>query len=240
MGNYMKANEAMTDREMMDQWLVVEFGRNNAPRFSGNAPSDATGAVGFVYVDSLCGITFNVEAWSKTDGNSFQIISRLGDTGLMLLLRYDIFAKYGKRLLTPSEQASFDLPTYPDWLSVYYEGEETMRALRALPLLDPFRAHGYPDDIECRLSDEAGLQAKGEEWVWVKVCQQEGDGLFIGKLLNEPHLDFGVHAGEMVYVDVSERKGCLVAVCLGSVAVLEKSFKSARCIQSPRCGNLSS
>ena len=55
-------------------------------------------------------------------------------------------------------------------------------------------------------------------WVWVKVLRPESDSLFIGQLLNEPLMDFGVHAGEMVYADVSERKGGPVAVCVGSVA----------------------
>ena len=60
------------------------------------------------------------------------------------------------------------------------------------------------------------MQALGTvSWVWVKVLRPESDSLFIGQLLNEPLMDFGVHAGEMVCVDVSERKGSLVAVCLG-------------------------
>ena len=50
----------------------------------------------FVYVDSLCGITFNVEAWAKRR-QFFQIIHAVV-TLADVALRYDIFAKYGKRL----------------------------------------------------------------------------------------------------------------------------------------------
>ena len=52
-------------------------------------------------------------------------------------------------------------------------------------------------------------------WVWVKVLRPESDSLFLGRLLNEPVQNVGVHEGEMVYVDVSERTGRLVAVCVG-------------------------
>ena len=41
----------MTDREMIDQWLVVEFGCGEVSRFSDNMALDADCAAGFVYVD---------------------------------------------------------------------------------------------------------------------------------------------------------------------------------------------
>jgi hypothetical protein len=64
-----------------------------------------------------------------------------------------------------------------------------MRALRALPLLDPVRAPGYPDDIKCLLFDKTG--SKDGEWIWAKVIRQDGDGLFLCRLINEPFQDFG-------------------------------------------------
>lgn len=49
----------------------------------------------------------------------------------------------------------------------------------------------------------------------MKLIQQDGDGLFLGRLLNEPWQNFGIHEGDMVDVRVSERKEGVVAACLG-------------------------
>jgi hypothetical protein len=203
----------MTDREMIDQWLVVGLERGEAARFSGDATLRADCAVGFVYVDSMCGMTFNVEAWCNTDGESLLAVSRPSDMKQRIMLRYDTFAGKAKRMLTHTERAALVFPAIPDWLSLYYQGDETMRVLRALPLLDPVRAPGYPDDIKCFLFDRNG--SKDGESIWAKVIGQGGDGCFLCRLLNEPYQDFGVHEGEMVSVALAEQEDGLVAVCLG-------------------------
>jgi hypothetical protein len=203
----------MTDREMIDQWLVVGLERGEAARFSDDATLRADCAVGFVYVDSMCGMTFNVEAWCNTDGKSLLAVSRPSDTKQRIMLRYDTFAGKAKRMLTQTERAALVFPTIPDWLSLYYQGDETTRALRALPLLDPVRAPGYPDDIKCFLFDRSG--SKAGESIWAKVIRQGGDGCFLCRLLNEPYQDFGVHEGEMVSVALAEQEDGPVAVCLG-------------------------
>ena len=203
----------MTDREMIDQWLVVEFGCGEVSRFSDNMVLDADCAAGFVYVDSMCGMTFYVEAWCSTDGDSLRAVFRPSDRNQRIMLRYDSFVEKTKRLLTPSEQTFLDLPAFPDWLSFYYEGTEPIRAIRELSLLDPIRAPGYPDDIKCLLFDKTG--SKDGEWIWAKMIRQGSDGLFLCRLLNEPFHDFGFHEGEMVCVAVSDRKEGLVSVCVG-------------------------
>jgi len=206
-----KKKPSMTDREMIDQWLVVKLGRDGVHLLSGDVKLDADCAVGFVYVDSMCGITFNVEAWCIRQPHSLRAVSRPGDTKQRIMLRYDTFAGKAMRRLTPSEHAALKLPDVPDWLSIYYENTEPLRALRALPLLDPLRAPGYPDDIQCLLYDKTGK--KDGEWVWARLFRQESDDIFFCRLQNEPMQDFGVHAGEEICVKVSERPQGLLSIC---------------------------
>ena len=211
----------MTDREMLDQWIVVELECDEASRLSENTDLDISCAVGFVYVDSMCGMTFNVEAWCNTHGHSLQAVSHPSDTKRRLMFRYDYFEKKPKRLLTPSERTGLGFPEFPDWLSIYYEyeGAQATRALRALTLLDSVRAPGYPDDINCVLVDQTG--SKGEESVWAKVIRQEDEGLFLCQLLNEPLQDFGLHKWDRIYVVVSERNTWLASVSVGKPTGME-------------------
>jgi len=202
----------MTDREIVDQWLVVELSRKEVADFSGDAQLDADCAVGFVYVDSMCGMTLNVDAWCMAEGGSLRPISRPWDEKHRVMLRYDCFAGKRNRLLTPPERDTLGMPSLPDWLQHYYAGEETTRALRALPLLDPVRAPGFPDDIKCLLYDTA---VKEGECIWAKLVRREADDLFVCRLLNEPFQDFGLHQGGLIRVAVKAHEDGLICVCIG-------------------------
>ena len=210
----------MTDREMIDQWLVVIFDHDEVSRFTGEPETDADCAVGFVYVDSMCGITLNVDALCKTEGGGLRCISRPGDKKQRLMLRYDCLAGKRMRLLTPAEQAALGLFGTPYWLEHYYEGEESTQALRAITRLDPVRAPGFPDDIKCLLYDSTG--AKDTECVWAKLLRQLDNDLLVCRILNEPFQDFGLHEGDLVKVAATEAEGDLVCICVGKATQNER------------------
>lgn len=106
----------MTDREKIDQWLLVELGREEVARCSGDEGLEADCAAGFVYVDSTRGITLNVDAWCVADGGTLRPIARPRDKQRRVMLRYDYFAEKRGRLLTPSERDTLGMPDCPDWL----------------------------------------------------------------------------------------------------------------------------
>lgn len=193
----------MTDREMIDQWLIVDLGCSEVSRLTDNATLNADSAVGYVYVDSICGITFNVEAWCIAAGECLRAVSRPSDNSQRIMLRYGSFAGKRMRLLTVGEMTGMALPSVPDWHQYYCDEDNAVLPLRSLSLLDPFRAPGFPDDIKCLLLDDT--RGKDGEWVWAKLIRQAADGLFVCRLLNEPFQDFGLHEGDLLKVAVSER-----------------------------------
>jgi len=117
------------------------------------------------------------------------------------------------RRLTAGEMTEMALPSVPDWLQYYCDGDDAVRPLRSLSLLDPLRAPGFPDDIKCLLFDDT--RGKDGEWIWAKLIQRAADGLFVCRLLNEPLQDFGLHEGDLVHVAVSERGDGLASICVG-------------------------
>lgn len=201
----------MTDREMLDQWLVVYAGRSLVSRSAKSTAGDADAAVGYVYVDSMCGMTLGVEAWCKADADQIHVISRPSDTKQLILWRYPLFAKMKNRLLTSEDIESLALPNPPWWLHNYTV--ESMIPLRALCQLDPIRAPGFPDDIKCLLVDKAGRNRP--EQVWAKLLRQTQEGIFVCQVLNEPFQDFGIRELDLICVQVMEDEKGLFSVCLG-------------------------
>jgi len=204
----------MTDREMLGRWMVLRLGREEVMRLTDNADRNAECAMGYVYVDRVCGMTLNVEAWCDSEAEPLRITSRPSERKQIIVLRYDYFVDKEKRLLDANEIADLHLPTFPDWLKHYTS--EGLAPLRALTLIDPLRAPGFPDDIKCLLFDRDG--GKESEWVWARLVRQPRQGLFVCKLLNEPFQDFGLHGGELICVDVSEHPEGLISVCLGKAS----------------------
>lgn len=76
----------------------------------------------------------------------------------------------------------------------YYNDDENILVLRALPLLDELRDQVFPDDILVFFFKE-GFGAEG---MWVRYEDYDEDLDIHGRLLNQPNQDLGINCGDMV------------------------------------------
>lgn len=201
----------MTDREIIDQWVLARFEAEELARLFGDGHEEMNSVIGFIYVDSSCGMTLNVEFGGVADGEVFRPFFRPADFKQRFFVRYSLFAKKEMRLLSQEEKAGLKLPDYPDWLSIYYDDEEKME-MRSLTWLDQVRAPGFPDDIKCLVYDE---KTKNGEWVWARLLHQYADCRFICRLLNEPFKDFGVHKDDTISVLAVTKDNETSCICTG-------------------------
>lgn len=205
----------MIDRDMIDRWMIVRLGREEVMRLTDDEERGAEYALGYVYVDSSCGITLNVEAWCNFENEQLQVISRPIDVRQRNMMRYGYFVVKEKRLLDAHEVADLQLSTSPDWLKYYAPSEEVI-SLRTLTLIDPLRAPGFPDDIKFLILDKE--KAKEPELVWGRLVRQLKQDLFVCNLLNEPTQNYGIHKGDLLCVYVFENPNGLGSACLGKAS----------------------
>ncbi|MDG6258193.1 MAG: hypothetical protein QCH35_11435 [Methanomicrobiaceae archaeon] len=126
----------------------------------------------------------------------------LENHGEGLILPSDEVGPY--TLLSNKEANDLSLLEEQRWL-LFYE-PEAFYALRTRVDLDRFRAPGYFDDVSAIL--RANDQETIPEVVWVRLEDQSCNGTYFkGKLLNEPHSDFGVHKDDMLTVRFAEHEG---------------------------------
>lgn len=208
----------MTDREIIDKWVLAHFETKELARLFGEGYEEMNAVIGFIYVDSSCGMTLNVEFGGIAAGDGFQPIFRPINFKQRFFVRYSLFAKKEMRLLTQEEKAELKLPEYPDWLSIYYDDEEK-EEMRSLIWLDQVRAPGFPDDIKCLVYDE---KTKNGEWVWATLIHQYADYRFICRLLNEPFKEFGVHKGDTISVLAVIKSNETSCICTGKAELIEK------------------
>lgn len=123
-------------------------------------------------------------------------------------------------------ETNTDLYEFSDIISStkqYYEDTvpSVVLRMREYTFLDSLRHPEYPDDIQVVLY----RQDQKPEIVWVRCTDINADeGLLYGRLLNEPHADYGCRSGDIVsfrYIQDDE------AYCV-YIKVVEKSEKSSK------------
>lgn len=152
-------------------------------------------AIGFIYVDHTAGISMRIWWFCKKNflGRIVKTVD-LHEKRIGYILRHDLLPQFEMGILTEEQIKYHGLPQIPEFLETYaHPGAEP---LRTLDLLHPLRAPGYPDDIKFAMVGE-GMQV---EEVWGRLERRLGDILYECTLLNQPHQDFGVNAGDQVVV----------------------------------------
>jgi hypothetical protein len=127
-----------------------------------------------------------------------------------LRLRYSAMKTLNMRKLSGEEVKRLGLPATPEWLKLYNPPD--LKEIRDLEWLDPFRAHGFFDDVMATLP---GIGGDVPELIWVRLVRYIGNpDWFHGVLLNEPFRDYGVHRNDTIEVRVARNPGgiSLVAV----------------------------
>ena len=171
------------------------------------ASETATDIVTYCYVDHTAGLTFEVLACARRDGNGKIEVSE-GNPSVSAKCRFGSLTDCSLWVTDfPALQKAF--ATQIKRINRSYTPSEQLAQLRETTEMDPFRHPEYPDDILVMLFRE-GLQPEG---CWVR-CESFDPHGFYGPLLNEPDADFGVHCGDTVAFVPTIVNGEVLCVCL--------------------------
>lgn len=165
---------------------------------------DATAqhAVGYPHIDHEAGLSMHIYAFCRGEADSgFEITTNLFETHQMVTLRCDLLLDAPIEVLRPEQIAAFNLPEVPPGIN-FYEMRE-LEPMRALELLHPFRAPGYPDDIQFLLIKKSNQN----EQIWGRIERDLADQQYEVILLNKPYQDFGVQQGSRRMVQLVPVEG---------------------------------
>lgn len=188
-------------RRLFQQYVYIEHTDNMdvlAQDFDGL--EQATGFVGYCYVDHEAGLTFEMLALAKREGEALEFYS--GNDEVSVMFRYSSVADAGA-LLLPSVLPP--LNAYAEKtanIDADYAHSEAVAKTRLLANLDTCRYEEYPDDVLVYL-------VHGDEHIegcYVRL-ENVGEMNLSGTLLNEPEYDYGVHQGDSLdfYLVKNER-----------------------------------
>lgn len=165
---------------------------------------DATAqhAVGYPHIDHEAGLSMHIYAFCRGEADSgFEITTNLFETHQMVTLRSDILLDSQIEVLQPEQIAAFTLPDVPPGIN-FYEMKE-LEPMRALELLHPYRAPGYPDDIQFLLIKKGNQN----EQIWGRIERDLANQQYEVTLLNKPYQDFGIQQGSRLIVQLVPVEG---------------------------------
>lgn len=177
-------------RRLFQQYVYIEHAEKLdvlAQYFDGG--EEATGVLGYCYVDHEAGMSFEVLALAKRNGEALDFFD--GNDEISIMFRYGSVADAGA-LLLPSVFPP--LKAYAEKaanIDAAYAHSEAVAKTRLLANLDSCRHEEYPDDVLVYL-------IHGDDHIEGCYARLEsvGEMNLTGTLLNEPFYDFGVHEGD--------------------------------------------
>jgi len=186
----------LPDRDLIHSWVrISDFGAyvSALSRRFGEIPGDLNTGIGYVYIDHDCGISLKIEQLCRDDPLQHNIsVPVLLEDLVSLRLRYSAMKLLDLRSLTLEETANLGLTRKPGWVKQYESPD--LKAIRDLVWLDPFRAHGFFDDVITILP---GMGKNVPELVWVRLEKYLTEiDRFRGTLLNEPFRNYGIHRND--------------------------------------------
>jgi hypothetical protein len=207
---------ARRDIGWIDRW-VLAHNRTNIPQLQSEQNRYGVSTeylVGFIYVDQEAGMSLDVASYCTVDGDTITLTRGPRDDNSRMMLRYGVFADVMEiTTLTEMQRQTLKLPEEPRWLSAYkVEGQDRIDQMRQIELLHPLRAPGFPDDIGFKLLAK-GMQ---DEYVWGRLMAQVQPDLFVVRLLNQPHQDFGgIRQGDYLLIIVKQFPDGIASICVG-------------------------
>ena len=207
-------DKSISDRTIVNSWVLV---RDFAPYILAlrekfpEIPAEANAGIGYVYIDHDAGISMKVECLctirSRTD--PIAAILLLEDIA-SLKLRYSALKNLTLFQFTLGQIQDLGISPVPDWLKFYETPDITL--IRGLAWLDPFRAHGFFDDVMAVLPKKDG---NVPELIWVRLQRYFDDtDRFSGTLLNEPFRDHRIHRNDTIEVQVARNPDGITLVAI--------------------------
>ena len=167
---------------------------------------DSTGVLAYGYIDYEAGFTFEVLCFALSKDDKLASFDK-GNERISMKLRRGSVADFPVLILDDAFLQGFQDKV--NMINNGYTCDDAVALTRSIQIIDPRRNEDYPDDIMVFLWAE-NLQAEG---CWVR-CTGIDDGKIIGKLLNEPVQDFGVHYGDIIHFGVMKQENGPVCLAL--------------------------
>ena len=186
-------------RDLYRQVLFVDYSLREPLAAAGVAdlPEDADGMLAYGYIDPDAGLSFEALAPARMSD-----LTVYPDFDLRRKLKCSVKTRGAEMSVHTTVAYSKNLEeyreTYADHIASideFYAVSPDREVTRKDTAIDHLRHPCYPDDIRISIVDED----YGEERLWATLqgCTEDGH-YYVGKLLNEPGQNFGVHAGDLV------------------------------------------
>lgn len=181
-------------REVERQFVIL-----NTPKYVvlTGTTKDANSLLCYGYVDHTAGLTYQTVAATMYVDGDYSVV----DTAqfISMKIRADSVAK--EDIIPIRNKALFRQYAHiVDNIDEFYYTDSEVEKCRSIQEIDQFRHVDYPDDLQVLFIKE-GIRPEG---IWVRTTKFKGSdsGTFLveGTMLNTPHADFGVKAGDTILV----------------------------------------
>ena len=178
-----------------------------AAKIGADGADGADGALGYGYIDNEAGFTFEILASAKREGDRF--IPLPNDGTVSLKVRRGSAAHWNIILHPDVDTTPFEETIR--FINEGYFKNEGLEFFRGMDVIDELRHPDFPDDLRVLFMKEG---QEGVEICWVRSMDVAGDHV-IGKPLNEPYKDFGVHEGDTIPFGIVKDGEDYVCVYIG-------------------------
>lgn len=195
-------------REIERQFVII-----NNPKFVKltGCQKEANSILCYGYVDNSAGLTYETVAATLLLDGDYSILDTI--KCISLKIRANSVSK--EEVIPIKNKALFKQYSYiVDNVNEFYYKDPEREECREVRELDQFRHAEFPDDVQVLFVKE-GVRPEG---IWVRtkklIGREDGTVLLEGRMLNNPHADFGVTINDTVLfasgiVDEAETRVCI-------------------------------
>jgi len=181
-------------REIINKLLVIKNAEIGESSSGIKNKENYDSILCYCYVDEEAGISFEHLAGYFFEKD--EILNNLKND-VIYKIRFGAVINDEFKVLNNNTTGILEIDNKIKNIDEWYDKNEDSKKLRKDEIFDPFRYIGFPDDVIIYLMKD-GLNT---EKLYVKLIRIEGGKVF-GKLLNEPHQDFGVHIDDEIEIDI--------------------------------------
>lgn len=200
------------EAQLENNWLLIDIDSSDylkLMKYQDSQPN-ATHLLAFGYVDHEKGSCCFLHSYCIYNGLEIEIIKNFEECNPNPIFSYDVISKFNIAILdTPSKS----LEKIPEFITQYKMKE--LESFRQNKELHHLRATGFPDTISVMLVPRH--EALYPEQVWVRIekpIPSNENNIYIGKLLNLPDQDFGIHLNELLMVMIQKMQNGAMAVSI--------------------------
>lgn len=144
------------------------------------------------YIDHVAGLSFELLCAARVMENTEVVLEQ---TNMTTAMKFRFGAFKGDVTIFDYDRRVDEYSNRVYDFEKYYGVNDEVRALRDVTELDESRAPGYPDDYLVIFL----LEGRQNEGIWCRAEGLEVDNyILIGRMLNEPNADIGIHGGDLI------------------------------------------